>query len=157
MTWVVGYDGGDGGRAALTLARQFAAERERIVAVCVLEAPGAMEPGDLPSGVISAVVRDVGVADALMEIAEQEQATLIAIGSPARGHQGLLSSSLLRATARPLLVVPAEYHRAARTAARSRARGLRAGDLDTRGAVLSTSRATPGHCLSPALNRGGPR
>ena len=119
MTCVVGNDGSSGARAALALARQLAEPRERIVALHVREHGSTTDPGDLPSGVISAVVDDVDVAEALVEVAAQESASLIAVGSPT-DHRGRLITStvadaLLRTAPCPVLVVPDDGERRVHT------------------------------------------
>lgn len=130
---VVGFDGGDQGEDAAALALTLARSPEQVTAVCSyqFEPVGArVGKGAIGSapvkraaeetlaplarrGVVR-VARAGTAADAIGEVAEEQDADLVVVGSTHRGALGramfgTTASTLLRHSARPVAVAPRGY------------------------------------------------
>ncbi|WP_205697084.1 universal stress protein [Conexibacter sp. SYSU D00693] len=133
-TFIAGYDGSDAALAAVTLAHRLAraAGAELVVVTAHATAAHLLLPGtehaleeearaaaegllgalEVPAGV-TRVVRGGGPARALAEVAQEEQASLVVVGTTHHGPLGRLAPGsvgerLLHGAPCPVLVVPPE-------------------------------------------------
>jgi nucleotide-binding universal stress UspA family protein len=120
-TVLVGYDGSDAARGALAWATDHArAHGGEVLVVKVVqdgEAPGRPGPAPDPPGEVPYRTRTVTAADAaeaILGVAREEDAAVIAVGSTDHGRvhslvEGSVTRRILGRARRPVVAVPAAW------------------------------------------------